>query len=135
LVRAAAGTIEFDGALIRDEPPEKIARRGITLVPEGRRIFSSLTVEENLRLGATSGDKLEVAEALDRELERFPVLARYAGRTAGNLSGGEQQQLAIARALMSAPRLLILDEPSLGLAPLMVELVFDTLEALRAEGR
>jgi branched-chain amino acid transport system ATP-binding protein len=76
-----------------------------------------------------------VQEALDREFERFPVLARYADRTAGNLSGGEQQQLAIARALMAAPRLLVLDEPSLGLAPQMVELVFDTLEALRAEGR
>jgi branched-chain amino acid transport system ATP-binding protein len=135
LVRPAAGTIEFDGTSLRGQPPEKIARRGISLVPEGRRIFSSLTVEENLRLGATARDQGETQEALERELERFPVLARYANKTAGNLSGGEQQQLAIARALMAAPRLLVLDEPSLGLAPQMVELVFDTLEGLRAEGR
>jgi branched-chain amino acid transport system ATP-binding protein len=135
LVKAAAGTIEFDGESLRGKPPEKIAQRGISLVPEGRRIFASLTVEENLRMGATGRDRQQTEEALERELERFPVLARYAGTTAGNLSGGEQQQLAIARALMAAPRLLVLDEPSLGLAPLMVELVFDTLEALRAEGR
>ena len=104
-------------------------------MPEGRRIFASLTVEENLRIGATARSGSEVQEALERELERFPVLARYARTTAGNLSGGEQQQLAIARALMAAPRLLVLDEPSLGLAPQMVELVFDTLEGLRSEGR
>jgi branched-chain amino acid transport system ATP-binding protein len=135
LVRPASGTIEFDGASLVGRSPERIAREGISLVPEGRRIFSSLTVEENLRVGATARAQQEVEEALECELERFPVLARYAGRTAGNLSGGEQQQLAIARALMAAPRLLVLDEPSLGLAPQMVELVFDTLEALRAEGR
>jgi branched-chain amino acid transport system ATP-binding protein len=135
LVRPALGTIEFDGSCLTGRSPERIAREGISLVPEGRRIFSSLTVEENLRVGATARAQQEVEEALERELERFPVLARYAGRTAGNLSGGEQQQLAIARALMAAPRLLVLDEPSLGLAPQMVELVFDTLEALRAEGR
>jgi branched-chain amino acid transport system ATP-binding protein len=135
LVKPAAGTIVFDGVALHGQSPERIARRGISLVPEGRRIFSSLTVEENLRMGATARDPREVADALARELERFPVLARYARTTAGNLSGGEQQQLAIARALMAAPRLLVLDEPSLGLAPQMVELVFDTLEALRAEGR
>jgi branched-chain amino acid transport system ATP-binding protein len=135
LVRPASGAIEFDGTSLRGCSPERIARAGISLVPEGRRIFSSLTVEENLRVGATARDPGEVQEALDRELERFPVLARYASTTAGNLSGGEQQQLAIARALMASPRLLVLDEPSLGLAPQMVELVFDTLEALRAEGR
>jgi branched-chain amino acid transport system ATP-binding protein len=135
LVRPVSGTIEFDGASLAGRSPERIAREGISLVPEGRRIFSSLTVEENLRVGATARAPREVEEALEREFERFPVLARYADRTAGNLSGGEQQQLAIARALMAAPRLLVLDEPSLGLAPQMVELVFDTLEALRAEGR
>jgi branched-chain amino acid transport system ATP-binding protein len=135
LVRPAAGAIEFDGVSLRGQPTEKIARRGISLVLEGRRIFESLTVEENLRLGATSRDQKETDDALDQELERFPVLARYRSTTAGNLSGGEQQQLAIARALMAGPRLLVLDEPSLGLAPQMVELVFDTLETLRAEGR
>lgn len=135
LVAAASGTIEFDGTSLRGQPPEKIAGRGISLVPEGRRIFASLTVEENLRMGATARESREVRDALEREFERFPVLRRYAKTTAGNLSGGEQQQLAIARALMAAPRLLVLDEPSLGLAPQMVELVFDTLEALRAEGR
>jgi branched-chain amino acid transport system ATP-binding protein len=135
LVRAAAGSIEFDGIQLVGRRSERIARDGISLVPEGRRIFASLTVEENLRIGATARVAAEVQDALDRELERFPVLARYAKTTAGNLSGGEQQQLAIARALMAAPRLLVLDEPSLGLAPQMVELVFDTLEALRGEGR
>jgi branched-chain amino acid transport system ATP-binding protein len=135
LVRPGAGSIEFDGIQLVGRPSERIARDGISLVPEGRRIFASLTVEENLRIGATARAGSEVQDALDREFERFPVLARYAKTTAGNLSGGEQQQLAIARALMAAPRLLVLDEPSLGLAPQMVELVFDTLEALRAEGR
>jgi branched-chain amino acid transport system ATP-binding protein len=135
LVRSAGGNITFDGVSLTGQPAERIARRGVRLVPEGRRIFQSLTVEENLRLGATARDPGEVDDALARELDRFPVLARYRSRTAGNLSGGEQQQLAIARALMAAPRLLVLDEPSLGLAPQMVELVFDTLEALRAEGR
>jgi branched-chain amino acid transport system ATP-binding protein len=135
LVRPAGGTIEFAGTAIRDWPPERIAKAGISLVPEGRRIFSSLTVEENLRVGATSSSPREAQKALEREFERFPVLADYANKTAGNLSGGEQQQLAIARALMAEPRLLILDEPSLGLAPQIVELVFDTLEALRDEGR
>ena len=135
LVRPAMGSIEFDGVQLVGRPSERIARDGISLVPEGRRIFASLTVEENLRIGATARASAEVQEALERELERFPVLARYAKTTAGNLSGGEQQQLAIARALMAGPRLLVLDEPSLGLAPQMVELVFDTLEDLRSEGR
>ena len=135
LVRAAAGEIEFDGASIRGRTPERIARLGISLVPEGRRIFASLTVEENLRVGATARDAHAVRAALEQEYKRFPVLARYAHTTAGNLSGGEQQQLAISRALMAAPRLLVLDEPSLGLAPQMVEVVFDTLQTLRDEGR
>jgi branched-chain amino acid transport system ATP-binding protein len=135
LVRPAAGSIAFDGAELRGRSPERIARGGISLVPEGRRIFQSLTVEENLRIGATARGSRDLQDALDRELGRFPVLARFRSRTAGNLSGGEQQQLAIARALMAAPRLLVLDEPSLGLAPQMVELVFDTLAALREEGR
>jgi branched-chain amino acid transport system ATP-binding protein len=135
LVRPVAGAIEFDGGSLRGRSPESIARDGISLVPEGRRIFSSLTVEENLRIGATARGSRDLQDALDRELTRFPILARYRKTTAGNLSGGEQQQLAIARALMAGPRLLVLDEPSLGLAPQMVELVFDTLAALREEGR
>ncbi|MBS1880625.1 MAG: ABC transporter ATP-binding protein [Actinobacteria bacterium] len=130
----AAGTIELEGAIVNREAPEAIVRRGVALVPEGRRIFTTLSVEENLRIGASIRGDDEIAADVERMMERFPVLRRYAGTHAGKLSGGEQQQLAIARALMSRPRLLLLDEPSLGLAPLMVDLVFDLVAQLREEG-
>jgi branched-chain amino acid transport system ATP-binding protein len=130
----ASGKIDIGGESVGGEPPEAIVRRGVALVPEGRRIFTTLSVEENLRLGAAVRKDEEVDADIDRMMERFPVLRRYAATHAGKLSGGEQQQLAIARALMSRPRLLLLDEPSLGLAPLMVDLVFELVAQLREEG-
>ena len=135
LVPPAGGTILFEGVSLVGASPEKILRRGLALVPEGRHIFGTLTVAENLQLGTTARkDRDEAAGDLKSALERFPALKAYYGRTAGTLSGGEQQQLAIARALLSRPRLLLLDEPSLGLAPVMIDVVFDALEELRAEG-
>ncbi|MEZ5078955.1 MAG: ABC transporter ATP-binding protein [Solirubrobacterales bacterium] len=134
ILAPANGTIEIEGEEIARQSPEAIVRRGVALVPEGRRIFTTLSVEENLRIGASIRDDDEVGSDIERMKERFPVLRRYADTHAGKLSGGEQQQLAIARALMSRPRLLLLDEPSLGLAPLMVDAVFELIGQLRAEG-
>jgi branched-chain amino acid transport system ATP-binding protein len=125
LVRPAAGRIEFCGEDVTGKPPEHIFRRGLALVPEGRHVFSTLTVAENLRL--VRGDA-------EPELDRFPALRVRLKTPAGALSGGEQQQLALARALVARPRLLVLDEPSLGLAPLIVDDVFGVLESLRADG-
>ena len=135
LVAPAAGTILFEGESLAGLSPEKILRRGLALVPEGRHIFGTLSVAENLQLGTTARkDRNEAARDLDSVLQRFPALKSYYGRTAVTLSGGEQQQLAIARALLSRPRLLLLDEPSLGLAPVVIDVVFDALEELRTEG-
>ena len=135
MARPTSGGISFGSDSLVGESPEKIVRRGISLVPEGRRIHATLTVEENLRLGATvRNDRAAVRADLDDVLNRFPILGTYLHNPAGKLSGGEQQQLAIARALLSRPRLLLLDEPSLGLAPLLVDLVFESLEKLRTEG-
>ncbi|ADB51210.1 ABC transporter ATP-binding protein [Conexibacter woesei] len=135
LARTHAGAIEFDGVSLRGLVPERIVRHGLALVPEGRHIFETLTVRENLRLGATAlADRRALPAQLDAVLERFPKLAQLADTPAGRLSGGEQQQLAIGRALLSQPRLLMLDEPSLGLAPLIVDRVFEVLGELRQQG-
>ena len=135
LVKPDRGSVELGGEPITGESPERIARRGLALVPEGRQIFQTLTVADNLRLGGTTrGDRRAFAEDLEVELERFPALRRYYDGPAGKLSGGEQQQLAIARALLGRPRVLLLDEPSLGLAPLVVDTVFQVISDLRDDG-
>jgi branched-chain amino acid transport system ATP-binding protein len=129
------GSITFEGAAIIGKAPEQIARLGISLVPEGRDIFPSLTVEENLRLGAfIQKEKNAYKRNLEEVFELFPVLKQRLQQAGGTLSGGEQQQLAIARALMSNPRLLMLDEPSLGLAPALVDQIFELIARLHQRG-
>jgi branched-chain amino acid transport system ATP-binding protein len=130
-----SGHVRLRGEDITGRSPEHIVRQGVALVPEGREIFGTLTVGENLLLGTTPlSDRAAAQAAIERELERFPILRTYFGKNAGQLSGGEQQQLAIARALVSNPRLLLLDEPSLGLAPLVIDLVYEVLAGLREDG-
>ena len=135
LLRAQEGGVTFRGQSLNRTPPEKIVRLGISQVPEGRRIFSKLTVRENLEMGAyTRKDAAEIAESLEMVFTRFPRLKERVNQRGGTLSGGEQQMLAMGRGLMSRPTLLLLDEPSMGLAPILVEEIFSIIEQINAQG-
>jgi branched-chain amino acid transport system ATP-binding protein len=137
LVRVRSGSVTWDGASLTAARPERLVRDGLALVPEGRLLFGPMTVRENLELGAYGAGRerrAAIAEGLAAVHELFPVLAERASQPAATLSGGEQQMLAVGRALMSRPRLLLLDEPSLGLAPRVIKEIFAVLDKLRARG-
>ena len=135
LIAPRAGTVNFDGAALAGRPAHQVVAQGIAHVPEGRRIFPLLTVADNLRMGAfLPRARGQFADSLARVYALFPVLAERREQRAGSLSGGEQQMLAIGRALMSRPRLILLDEPSMGLAPVMVLRLFDLIRQVREEG-
>ena len=132
--RATEGSITFDGKDITDWQTARIMREAIAIVPEGRRVFSRMTVDENLAMGGFFAERQQYQQRIKRVYELFPRLYERRVQRAGTMSGGEQQMLAIGRALMSQPRLLLLDEPSLGLAPIIIQQIFDTIEQLRKEG-
>jgi len=132
--RATQGAVLFDGKDITDWQTARIMREAIAIVPEGRRVFSRMTVEENLAMGGFFAERQQYQDRIKRVYELFPRLWERRVQRAGTMSGGEQQMLAIGRALMSQPRLLLLDEPSLGLAPIIIQQIFDTIEQLRKEG-
>lgn len=135
LLPSKAGNITFEGTDITHVPGYKLVSMGIAHVPEGRRVFASLTVLQNLKMGAyTRNDKKEIEDTIEMIYKRFPRLKERKNQLAGTLSGGEQQMLAMGRALMSHPKLLMLDEPSMGLAPLLVEQIFDIIRQLHADG-
>ena len=135
LLKPSAGRIAFEGSDITGHPPERLLRSGLALVPEHRRIFTDMTVEENLKIGGITQPGSNREQELHEVAELFTVLRSKWNTAAGFLSGGEAQQLAIARALMSRPRLLMMDEPSLGLAPILVDAVFELIDSLRQQGR
>ena len=135
LLRPAEGEVTLDGRPVTGDSPDRMLRAGLALVPEHRRLFAQMTVVENLRIGGVTIGADERSELLDEMAELFPVLKDKWTTAAGYLSGGEAQQLAIARALMSSPRIVLMDEPSLGLAPVLVDFVFDLIVRLRSEGR
>ncbi|WP_339410017.1 ABC transporter ATP-binding protein [Pseudomonas sp. EA_35y_Pfl2_R5] len=132
--QASSGSIRYQGEELIGQDTPSIMRKSIAVVPEGRRVFSRLTVEENLVMGGFFGSKADNQEQLDKVLHLFPRLKERFAQRAGTMSGGEQQMLAIGRALMSKPKLLLLDEPSLGLAPIIIQQIFDIIEQLRKEG-
>jgi branched-chain amino acid transport system ATP-binding protein len=136
LIKPTQGTIDFEGEVISKKNPDKIVRMGISLCPEGRKLFPRLSVKKNLMMGAYTRyrEKKDVEAALQEVNELFPILAERSGQDAGTLSGGEQQMLAIGRAMMSRPRLLLLDEPSLGLAPLVVTKIMETITDINRKG-
>jgi branched-chain amino acid transport system ATP-binding protein len=134
VVPPISGSIMMDGAAVTGAPPEQIARRGFSLVPEGRNVFGGLTIEENLKVGTgMRADRQKVTEDLESVYHEFPMLAERRHAPAGMLSGGQQQMLVIGRALMAAPRLMAIDEPSLGLAPKIIDQVYEILIRLRAQ--
>ncbi|HET7627584.1 MAG TPA: ABC transporter ATP-binding protein [Bacillales bacterium] len=134
LLKPKQGTVELMGSNVTGLSPHLLVRRGMVLVPEGRAILANMTVEENLEMGAFSRSDGEVNADLDRVMERFPILRERRRQTGGTLSGGQQQMLAIARALMARPKLLLLDEPSMGLAPLVVADIFKIIEEINEAG-
>ena len=135
LLKPREGVVEFEGKSLLGVPPHTIVGKGIALCPEGRRVFLQMSVRENLEMGAfTRTDSAEVSQSLEDIFTRFPRLKERENQVAGTLSGGEQQMLAMGRALMSKPRLLMLDEPSMGLAPILVQEIFDIIEQLHAAG-
>ncbi len=134
LLKPRGGHIVFDGADLSAVPASKVVSRGMALCPEGRRIFQQMTVRENLEMGGYTRPKNEIPSFMDEMFQRFPRLKEREKQIAGTLSGGEQQMLAMARALMSRPKLLMLDEPSMGLAPILVEQIFDIIKELHASG-
>ena len=134
LLRSRTGTITFAGQNISNVPAHKLVERGLAQVPEGRRIFLQMSVEENLEMGAFTQPKAGIADALERVYVQFPRLKERRRQIAGTLSGGEQQMLAMGRALMSKPKLLMMDEPSMGLAPILVEQIFDIIRQLHRAG-
>ena len=135
LLKPREGRIEFEGESLLGIPPHKIVSRGMALCPEGRRVFLQMSVRDNLEMGAfTRTDSAEVADSLEMVFDRFPRLKEREGQSAGTLSGGEQQMLAMGRALMSKPRLLMLDEPSMGLAPILVQEIFNIIKSLHDMG-
>lgn len=132
--QASSGTIHYEGREITADPSHEIMRTGISVVPEGRRIFSALTVEENLQMGGFFAEREQIERDLEEIYSLFPRLRERQSQRGGTLSGGEQQMLAIGRALMARPKLLLLDEPSLGLAPLVIAQIFEIIERIRDEG-